>query len=163
MNKSSELKRINSDFDGARAGERVWSIRSGWGTIVFVNSVAGRDRPIEVQFDSGKTDFNRFYLDGRLAPDHVLPELYWDIVSFDVPKAPERQNHTAFNGAFSPNENEMYVYPDIYAPDLWNWARFSINRPVDVFRSKNGLCFSYTEAGHYAASGLSKQMLKSLE
>jgi hypothetical protein len=78
--------RPNSNFSGAKPGDRVWGFVSGWGTIKEVNF--NETFSILVYFDNGH---ERFYnIDGRSLNSDINPTLFWDEITFQIPEPPKR-------------------------------------------------------------------------
>ena len=70
---------------GVEPGDRVWSVRHGWGTIDSVDLSA--KYVFAVKFDAGVRD--TFTRCGRQFRSDVNPTLYWDEIKFEVPKRPK--------------------------------------------------------------------------
>lgn len=72
-------------FRNAKVGDRVWSIRHCWGTIVEINPNYGC--PLRVEFDKcdGLTSFT---MDGKEYVDDINPTLFWDEIKFNIPERP---------------------------------------------------------------------------
>ena len=80
-----------AQFDKAKAADRVWSIRRGWGTIETIVRIREGSEPIcpiKVKFDF--KGFDWFTFQGKSVKDDLYPELYWDEVHFEAPPPPER-------------------------------------------------------------------------
>lgn len=61
-------------FENAKVGDRVWSLVSGWGTIISLDGLV--KFPIVVRFDGGNQEnFNYHGYDGY---DNPQPVLYWN-------------------------------------------------------------------------------------
>jgi hypothetical protein len=80
-------------FEGIMVGDKVWSIRYGWGTVYRIKeNEYGRhyDFPIIVQFESTKFVINYNY-DGYYNKKHAVPDLYWDEVKITPPQKPKKK------------------------------------------------------------------------
>lgn len=66
-------------------GDRVWSVRNGWGVVK--RFLVSNDYPIEVEFERSRT-WGTYTSCGRLFMTDAMPELFWDEVSFVIPKKP---------------------------------------------------------------------------
>jgi hypothetical protein len=86
------IKKINKGeinmFKNALAGDRVWSIPEGWGTIKIINDEALFGK-LKVVFDNGRVIW--FNNNGKYQPDNIYPTLFWDEIKFDIPKPPKRK------------------------------------------------------------------------
>lgn len=88
-------------FAGAVAGDRVYSVVDGWGTVAELLKVAcfGADidgKPVfgpglEVDFDRGFSDV--FSLEGKAHCLDINPTLFWDEVKIEIPKRPAKALH----------------------------------------------------------------------
>lgn len=74
-------------FSKARVGDRVWSIRFGWGTIRKIDT--NLNYPIRVHFDNGN-GLDGYKYDGRFGTGDQIPDLYWDEVKIVPPPQPKR-------------------------------------------------------------------------
>ena len=61
-----------SDFSNAKVGDKVYSLRHGYGEINNINGI-DKDFPISVLFNKGKYLFN---LLGMYSLSHITPDLY---------------------------------------------------------------------------------------
>lgn len=75
---------MTTTFETAQIGDRVWSMKDGWGVIRDTNRSARY--PIFVYFLSG--DIEAFTLGGFYDEDNVTQTLFWDEIVFDAPKKP---------------------------------------------------------------------------
>ena len=57
-------------FEHAQAGDDVFSVRKGWGTVLWTNCLK-----LGVRFDDSQHDY---YADGHWAIHDKYPELYWN-------------------------------------------------------------------------------------
>ena len=74
-------------FKSAKAGDRVWSIDKGWGTVKDI--FASKKYPLTVTF---KNDFICAYtLDGKNHVDDLNPTLFWNEIKFEVPSKPKQK------------------------------------------------------------------------
>jgi len=72
-------------FSNARVGDKVWSVRYGWGKIVKIDKVSSY--MLKVQFENEKR--GAYQYDGKLHFEDVNPDLFWQ--EFEIPeKAFER-------------------------------------------------------------------------
>ncbi len=103
-------------FKDAKAGDRVFDILRGWGTVAHVGDM------VDVEFDSGV--WGRLYPNGKLSPDDLHPTLYW--AGVELPPPPNkplpdlavdmpilvtngREEHCAHFHSYAP-DGGVYVY-----------------------------------------------------
>lgn len=91
-------------FEKAKVGDRVWSLRHGWGKIVENSTPMSVEYPITVLFSN---DFRETYtIGGKVRRNHYTPDLYWDEIKIDPPARPVRIV-----------QKELPVYLNIYKKD----------------------------------------------
>lgn len=73
-------------FKNAIVGDRVWSIRKGWGTVIKVDTDS--DYPIKVRLDVSER-IEGYTYDGRFTSVDLGPELFWDEVHIVAPSKPK--------------------------------------------------------------------------
>lgn len=73
-------------FKNAVVGDRVWSIRKGWGTVIKVDTDS--DYPIKVRLDVSER-IEGYTYDGRFTSVDLGPELFWDEVHIVAPSKPK--------------------------------------------------------------------------
>ena len=82
--------KIVNPFDGskAKAGDRVYSLQWGWGTVrhIFTDGLF----PIGVFFDEGAEDGECFTKDGKRFPTAQSPDLYYGPPEIIGPPKPKR-------------------------------------------------------------------------
>lgn len=72
-------------FRNAKVGDKVWSMRNCWGTIVEINPNYGC--PLRVEFNN--CDFtNSFTMDGKEYVNDINPTLFWNEIKYETPKKP---------------------------------------------------------------------------
>jgi hypothetical protein len=145
-------------FKNAQPGDRVWSMRHGWGTIQTIN-----DHNIFVKF--ANQNFNCIYtICGKFSPEDLNPSLFWDEVKIDIPRKPIKMK--LIHGvevpdiSFHPTDETDYYYPDATGDALFNIATYYDSYSADRFRSANNLCYPRTKEGKAAAILHAKAMLK---
>lgn len=70
-------------FSDANIGDKVWDYRLGWGVIVNLDF---SDYPIIVDFpDGGNASYT---LSGLEYVGDANPSLFWDVVTFKIPRKP---------------------------------------------------------------------------
>jgi hypothetical protein len=143
-------------FENAQVGDRVWSIRYGWGTINII-----KDRKIYVVFDH----LNRpriFTSQGKFYDDDLNPTLFWDEVKIDIPQKPIKMK--LIHGVevpditFKPTSGEYFYYPSV---DCLNLHRFMVwtDDAWCKFLSENNMCYPCNDNGRVAATIHTKAML----
>lgn len=85
---------MDNYFNGIKIGDRVWSIRYGWGTVVELKlntlyqiCVRFDNKDGYVRFDK-KDGITSFTLDGKYALEDNMPTLFWDEIKFELPQKP---------------------------------------------------------------------------
>jgi hypothetical protein len=148
---------MSATFKNAQPGDRVWSIRHGWGTIQTIN-----DHNIFVRF--ANQNFNCIYtICGKFSPEDLNPSLFWDEVKFDIPQKPIKMKH--IHGVevpditFKPTPGEYFYHPSI---DCVNLHRFMVYTDDEwcKFLSENNLCYPCNKMGREAAIIHTKAMLE---
>lgn len=79
-------------FENAKIGDKVWSIRHGWGKIYSIKP-ENEIYLLKVEFDSYINQNNytvSFTFEGKSFRLDKNPTLYWDELEFDIPKPPKR-------------------------------------------------------------------------
>lgn len=72
------------DFKDAKVGDRVWSVRFGWGEVVALHT--GVPYPIQARF----VNFTHRYSYNGVYIDDGLPTLFWDEVKIIPPPKPKK-------------------------------------------------------------------------
>ena len=82
--------KIVNPFDGskAKAGDRVYSLQSGWGTVRRV--LPDDSYPISVDFDEYEDDILCFTTDGKDGVGDAYPDLYYGPPEIIGPPKPKR-------------------------------------------------------------------------
>ena len=76
---------MNTTFENAKVGDRVWSVEYGWGTIEAIGKGA---YPVVVSFDCGISIAHTFSgNDGSVK----LQTLFWDEIKIEAPPRPKRK------------------------------------------------------------------------
>lgn len=101
-------------FENAKVGDQVWSIKHGWGIITDI--YADTHYPITVKYFT-KSPSN-YTLDGKCNSSDLYPEIYWDVVTFEYPKQPKR-----------PVKKEIIKYAAIY-PNTTTFTRLDSDYSV---------------------------------
>jgi hypothetical protein len=76
---------METTFENARAGDRVWSVEYGWGTV---ESVSKGVYPVVVSFDCG---IDVTYTFSGMPRSSGLQTLFWDEVKIEAPPRPKRK------------------------------------------------------------------------
>ena len=76
---------MTTTFETAKVGDRVWCIRSGWGTIID-RFRSRAEYPLVVEFDNREQ--KTYTLWGLLHYKDLNPTLFWDEVKFEIPEKP---------------------------------------------------------------------------
>ena len=146
-------------FENAKEGDRVWSMRHGWGTISHIDE--HKRHGIDVVFDhSGKNGLFAFC--GRDYIEDLYPTLFWDVVWFSVPQKPIKMK--LVHGvevpdiAFKPKSGDAFYHPSV---DYTGLAKIMIynDSPLCQFLSENNLCYPESEIGRASAILHTKAML----
>jgi hypothetical protein len=147
---------MKNTFENAQVGDRVWSIRHGWGIIDFIT-----DNKIYVVFDYlNKTRI--FTFNGKSVDDDLNPTLFWDEVEINIPQKPIKMK--LIHGVevpditFKPTSGEYFYYPSV---DCLSLHRFMVYTDDDwcKFLSDNNLCYPCNKIGKEAATIHTKAML----
>lgn len=75
---------MTTTFETAKVGDRVWSIRSGWGKISGIDDTA--DYPLTIKYDS--IGYDTFTFEGYSLKTHAVQSLFWDEVVIEAPEKP---------------------------------------------------------------------------
>jgi hypothetical protein len=94
---------METTFENARAGDRVWSVGYGWGTV---ESVSKGVYPVVVSFDCG---IDVTYTFSGMPRSSGLQTLFWDEVKIEAPPRPRRKVMKTIDGWANvyPNERPM--------------------------------------------------------
>jgi len=85
---------METTFENARVGDRVWSSVFGWGSV---RSFGGDEKyPVQVRFKSGNSDIS--YMVSGQRDDYELRTLYWDELCIDPPERPKRKAKKIIEG-----------------------------------------------------------------
>jgi hypothetical protein len=149
---------MSTTFEKAQVGDKVWSVRYGYGVVASIYS--DPDYPLVVKFEryvnSKSYTFygNEYY--------HELQTLFWKEIHFEVPKQSLKtkliNSIEVPNISFHPNTNEYYYYP-LLEQNLFNSTFFIKGTETDEFRAANGLCYPCTSEGKEAAILHAKALL----
>ncbi len=78
---------IKQDFSKARVGDRVFSIKHGWGVIIEIR--LDSTHPLRIDFKSKKSTYT---LDGKFIIHDSNPSLFWDNpLKDELPQPPRRK------------------------------------------------------------------------
>lgn len=116
-------------FSKARIGDKVWSVRKGWGKIIL--TVADEYYPIIVRYEDAVRE--AYTKDGKLMIGDRYPTLFWDEIKFKIPEQPKRRLKK-WIGIIQNDDNEVRVIA----------LKWGSNRP-DLFDSAEeaALCSKY--------------------
>ena len=80
---------METTFENAKVGDRVWDFNLGWGKVIKV--LKGDSFPIEVRFyiGEGRSDYESYTINGSEL-DNVRRTLFWDEIKFGIPTRPKR-------------------------------------------------------------------------
>lgn len=88
-----DFKEEEPMFEKAKVGDRVWSIRHGWGTVT--SNFFGRSNPyvLSILFldRDGDERYIGYTVDGRENHNDEFPSLFWDEVKITPPLRPKRK------------------------------------------------------------------------
>ena len=74
-------------FSNAKVGDRVYDYEKDcWGTIVDITY--NHDYPIGVKFDDETFESRYYTIEGKSVRKYVNPVLFWNKISFEIPKQP---------------------------------------------------------------------------
>lgn len=76
-----------AQFSDAKVGDRVWSIKDGWGKIYQIDHPIGF--PIAVDFENESSRV--FTTEGKETNDNLNPTLFWDEVKIVPPERPKER------------------------------------------------------------------------
>jgi hypothetical protein len=93
---------METTFENARAGDRVWSVEHGWGEIIQIlphkdcklNVLVGEDRIVAITED------------GKNSPQERAQRWFWDEVKIEAPPRPKRKVKRTIEGWVN-----IYPYP----------------------------------------------------
>jgi hypothetical protein len=143
-------------FNNAQTGDRVWSIRHGWGTVTYLS-----DHKIFVKFKDLNWDCV-FTICGKYDDEDLYPTLFWDEVKIDIPLKPIKMKRV--NGieildiTFKPTLNERFYHPSIECMSLHKLMVYNDDEWCK-FLSENDLCYPYNKMGQDAAILHAKALL----
>jgi hypothetical protein len=143
-------------FENARTGDRVWSIRHGWGTIACLDN-----HDIHVEFDYFRKK-RIFSICGKYDIEDLYPTLFWDEVKIDIPQKPIKTK--MIHGVevpditFKPTSDEHFYYP---SADCMSLHKFMVYNDGTwcKFLSDNNLCYPCDKIGRASAILHAKAML----
>ena len=92
---------METTLENARPGDRVWSMRHGWGVVEVVNDT---DYPITVKFDFC---YKTFTFQGLEYEEDLIQVLFWDEVKIVAPPRPKRKVKTVVAWANIYDANEV--------------------------------------------------------
>jgi len=81
-------------FENAKTGDKVWSIRWGWGKIVDI--LKNTDYPLIVNFSVNNS--YTFTIDGKYNENDINPILFWGKINFEIPEKPKPKFWEPENG-----------------------------------------------------------------
>jgi hypothetical protein len=142
-------------FENAQKGDRVWSIRHGWGVIKLIE-----DHKIWVKFEN--LIWNIFTFCGKLDIEDLNPTLFWDEVKFDIPQKPIKMK--LVHGvevpdiSFKPTLDDHFYYPSVDCINLHKLMTYNDYGWCN-FLSENNLCYPCDDGGRAAAILHAKAML----
>jgi hypothetical protein len=97
---------METTFENARAGDRVWSVEYGWGTV---ESVSKGVYPVVVSFDCG---IDVTYTFSGMPRSSGLQTLFWDEVKIEAPPRPRRKVKRTIEGWANVYSNELLTFHD---------------------------------------------------
>jgi hypothetical protein len=148
---------MTTTFENAKAGDKVWDFKYGWGEVAYVFKRGAY--PLLVTFSFCQVSYE---YDGASCVG-CQQTLFWDEIKFEVPAQPPRMK--LIHGVevpdigFEPKEGEQYYYPSVEAPAFYDITYFATNSKMDEFKRKNNLCYPHTAEGKQAAILHAKAML----
>jgi hypothetical protein len=147
---------MKNTFESAKVGDRVWSMRHGWGVVTHIG-----DNKIYTRFENQIWDCV-FTICGRFSAEDLNPTLFWNELKFDIPQKPIKMKliHSVEvpDITFKPTSGEYFYYPSVGCLSL---HRFMVCTDDDwcKFLSDNNLCYPYNKIGKEAATIHTKAML----
>jgi hypothetical protein len=147
---------MKNTFENAQAGDRVWSIRRGWGVITHVST-----NRICVKFENLDWDYI-FTACGKDSAKDLNPTLFWDEVKFDIPQKPIKMK--LIHGVevpditFKPTSDDHFYYPSVDSMSLHKFMTYN-DGAWCKFLSENSLCYPCDKIGRAAAILHTKAML----
>jgi hypothetical protein len=97
---------METTFENARVGDRVWSVEYGWGTV---ESVSKGVYPVVVSFDCG---IDVTYTFSGMPRSSGLQTLFWDEVKIEAPPRPRRKVKRTIEGWANVYSNELLTFHD---------------------------------------------------
>ena len=99
---------METTFENARAGDRVWSDEHGWGEIIQIlphkdcklNVLVGEDRVVAITED------------GKNSPQERAQRWFWDEVKIEAPPRPKRKVKRTIEGWANVYPNELLTFHD---------------------------------------------------
>jgi len=83
---------METTFENAKVGDRVWSFGYGWGTIQQINT---NKYPLLICFDNYQSEALEkvvcYTKKGTEFLDNSNPTLFWDEIKFTIPTRPKRK------------------------------------------------------------------------
>lgn len=147
------------EFEDAKEGDRVWSMRHGWGVVCYIQE--NQRHGISVLFDRlGKA--HQFTFCGRDFIDDLNPTLFWDELVYTIPQKPIKMKMV--HGveipdiAFKPTLGESFYHPSLDYMGLCKTMTYN-DSPWCQFLSDNNLCYPYSEIGKASAILHAKAMI----
>lgn len=87
---------METTFENARVGDKVWSFEFGWGEIIHIYSDTESNYPVKVNFEGESdngcdvTETETYTTCGRRSAEYKQ-SLFWDEIKFDAPKRQPRK------------------------------------------------------------------------
>lgn len=75
-------------FENAKVGDKVWSVRKGWGKVVDVDT--SETYSVKVEF-AKIWPMLSYTIDGKYSKTDMYRELFWNEVKFEIPERPKRK------------------------------------------------------------------------
>ena len=75
---------MTTTFETAKVGDRVWSIKEGWGKVYRIDD--DPNYPLVVKYDGG--EYDTFTFGGYVLKADRKQTLFWDEVKIEAPVKP---------------------------------------------------------------------------
>jgi hypothetical protein len=145
MAKCFKEKEMKEMLKNAEIGDRVWSVLSGWGTLVRIDE--GEDYPFVVKYsDCSCRKYDEY---GKRLNNDLNPELYWSEIKFETPKKslPDLEKDTrviVWNGFLNDEHNAYFSHFDedgrihCFAYGATSWSSTGVIADWDYWRLAGG-------------------------
>lgn len=108
-NIKGEKSMNETTFENVRIGDKVYSLKHGWGAIEDIGAVQhAPEYLIRVVFNNGK--YGTYTIDGFLYADDITPDLYWGEPQITAPPRPKKTVTKVLEGWVNVYGNIMCIH-----------------------------------------------------